>query len=256
MLSFRGRFLFLALAVLIVLHAVGALDPAERAIVGVLRPLQQRLAALVPRAGPATPTADERLRELEAQVSRLLTENILLKEERRGVQASNEQQSFLERRSLSGQTVSIIGRSPEGDDQIVVLDRGSERGITSGQPVITEDGILIGTVLESEAGRSIAVLITDRRSSVAVEVENTQRSPGLVRGQHGLTMVMEFIPQNEPIERQQAVVTSAVDERIPANLPVGVISDVHFATGDLFQTASLRPLIDLRRLRYVTVIIS
>lgn len=253
----RLRFLFLALAFLFLLHAIGWLRPVEQGMSAVLRPVETLLSRLAPTAESRQETRrqNERIRELEAQVSRLMTENVLLKEDRRRGNAETVQQNFLASRALHGITTTVVGRSPEGDVQILVLDRGSEKGIAAGLPVITENGILVGTVQEASPGRSTALLLTDTQSSVAAEIGNQRHSPGLVQGQHGLTMIMRFIPQNEAIEKDQAVVTSAVDERIPANLTLGTVSGVHATTGNLFQEATLLPLIDFQRMRYVTVIL-
>lgn len=255
-LSLNVRIFILVLAAIVLLHAVGWLSPIEHGISLAVRPAQRFFSSLIPMDQP--PQSDDpqkRIRDLETLVSRLMTENILLKEERRQDAALRNQDAFLASQNLHGIPATIIGRSPEGDTQVILLDQGTEKGISPGQPVVTENGIFVGKIEEAEQGRSSAILITDSRSSVAAEVENQERSPGLVSGQHGLTMRMRFIPQNEAIEKNQAIVTSALDARIPANLPIGVVTDIHFATGDLFQEASLRTLVDLQRLRYVTVII-
>ncbi|MFH1171509.1 MAG: rod shape-determining protein MreC [bacterium] len=253
----RTRTLLLVVVAIILLHIAGILSPVERGVSILLRPVQRTLSSWVPfRFSTNDRDQNQRFADLEKQVARLLTENALLKENRREESAFSNQQSFLSLRNLKGVSATIIGRSPEGDERILLLDRGKEQGITAGQPVITNDGIFIGTIRQSDAGRSFVLLVTDARGKVACEVENSQRSPGLIVGEHGLTMIMKDIPQNEKIAKDQIVVTSALDANIPSNLVVGMITSIHFSTGDLFQQALVRPIIDLQRLRYVTVILS
>lgn len=251
----RPRLILLVLVGLLALHTLGILKPIERAVAGALAPVQRWLVGRLPQGRNETGQDQaKRIHELEAQVSRLLSENVLLREERRSSALTDEQVNFLERRSLAGVTANVIGRSPEGDTELLILDRGEDQRITAGQPVVTGEGILVGTILETSPGRSIVRLVTDPQSTIAVEVENQERSPGFVVGQHGLTLRMRLIPQLEKVEKHQAVVTSAINEKIPANLALGTITDIHFATGDLFQEASVEPLVNLDRLSVVTII--
>jgi rod shape-determining protein MreC len=251
----RAQLVLVVILGMIVLHIIGWLKPLERGFASLLRPVQNFFASLTSRTSARTGDAtNKRIQELETQLSRLMTENILLKNQLLDEKEQRLQQTFLERYHLTGTTSSVIGRSPEGEQFIMVLDKGSDHGIAKGQPVIADEGILIGTIISAEMGRSFVLLLSDTRSIVAAEVLNDAQSSGLVSGQHGLTMEMNFIPQNDILENNQLVVTSTLNSHIPPNLLIGTVSSIYQKKGEVFQNATLTPPKDYRIIRTVTVI--
>lgn len=251
------RALFLAGAiVLLVLHIAGLLQGIESLTARALRPLQTTLATFLPwptrtAAGPVTAS---HVRDLEDTVARLLIENARLHEAVAQKNSVTGEQNFLAQQKLHGKDATIIGQSTEADDPIVILNHGSEIGIEKGQPVITGDGVLVGIIESAEQNRSTVLLMTSTQTQVGAVINNATHSQGIVSGEHGLTFLMKFIPQGEKVDKGQTVVTSAVDEHIPANLLIGQITDVRFQPGDLFQEATIRPLVDVHHVRYVAVI--
>lgn len=239
-------------AALLVLHAFVPTRFGERAVTAALRPVQLAVARLTPHLGtsPSGPGAS-----METVV-RLQIENAKLREALDIRESEEGFRRFLDARNLAGVNAYVLGRSADGDTNVLVLSAGSERGIQRDEPVIAEDGVLIGTILTAQQGRSTVLLLTHPRSTVGVEVQNAARSPGIVSGQHGLSLRMRLIPQGEQVDTGAAVVTAPVDEHIPPNLLVGEVTEVHFQTGDLFQEATIRPLVDYQRLRSVNVLLS
>ncbi len=255
----RARLIFLGTAVLLLLlHILGALQGFEGFFARALRPVQRPLARIIPWSGqhPVADVSRENVLALEDRIAQLSIENARLRDALAERAAMKDEQAFLEQKKLQGADAAIIGQSTEGDEPIVIIDAGTERGVREGQAVIFRNGILVGTVEKAESRRSTVLLMTSTRIRVGAEVENNSRSQGIVSGEHSLTFLMKFIPQGETIEKGQTVVTSAVDERIPANLLIGHISEVRFRPGDLFQEATLQPLLDIKRVRFVMIITS
>ncbi len=255
--STRTRLALLLLAGIIVgLHYLGALAPLENLVVRTLQPAQGMLVRWIPFRSAKTDAQKDpqRLRSLELELSRALVDNAHLREEVRRLQAQIDQQGYLEQEQYGGVPATVVGRSVEGDTQILIIDRGTERGLQSGQPVITGDGIFVGVIERAERGRSTVTLVTAAQTRIGAEVQNASRSQGIISGEHGLTMRLRFVPQNEKLEKGLTIVTSAIDEKIPTNLLIGTITEVHFTTGDLFQEATVQPLTDLQAVRYVSVL--
>jgi cell shape-determining protein MreC len=73
-------------------------------------------------------------------------------------------------------------------------------------------------------------------------VQNTTQSAGVVRGEHNLSLLMEFIPQVDTVTVGDTVVTNGADPFIPQGLVIGRVQEVFNEQGDLFQEASLTPL--------------
>lgn len=137
----------------------------------------------------------------------------------------------------------------------IVVDRGSDAGIAVGSPAVTEQGILIGKVVNVRQAISTILLISDRQSVVAGRVQNEAQSPGVVRGERGLTLQMDLIPHGDAIQAGQTVVTSGTEATIPPDLLIGTISSLTGRSGDLFQQATVKPAAVLSRLRIVGIVI-
>lgn len=218
---------------------------------GALAPIGRALMSLVPERGAGSA---KRVQVLENEVARLLVENVRLKGERRSSQEDAGLTTWLAQRALRGEVAHVIGQTPESGDRMIVIDRGTEKQIQTGAPVLMADGVLLGIVSAVRPYRSTILPVTSPRSLVAAVVDNGRNTPGLLRGEHGLTMTMESIPQNEHIENGQAVVTSNLNEHIPENLLLGTIQNVTTSIGDVFQQAAVLPILDHQRARSVVVI--
>lgn len=244
------RYLLLAAGLLVLLHYLGVTKPLEYGVAALLRPAMQALSAIeapLSDAEQAQGAFDERLRALAR-------ENATLRDERDRCVAQTDATAFLRAKNLEGVEATVIGRSPGSDGQLLVLDRGEEGGIVRDAAVIA-DGVLVATIVTADAGRSTARLLTDAASTVSAEVANESLSPGILSGSHGLTLTLDYLPVDTSFAVGTLVHSGTATALVPPNLPIGEITEVHTTPGALFQTASIRPLHEYRRLRYVTVLL-
>lgn len=245
--------LFAVLLLVVILQRTSLLAPVEGWIAFVLRPIQRVTSDWFPAKSNAAPVSAA-VRDLQAEVTRFTIENARLREALRQQAAAGDAERFLAAQQLRGVSATVIGRAPSSDKQLLLLDAGTEARIEKGQPVVSPAGALLGIIADARLRRSTVLLLTSTYIAVGARVDNETQSPGIIAGEHGLTLRLNFVPQGEKIVPGQHIFTSDIDERVPANLLIGTITEVHFATGDLFQQASVRPAVDLERERYVTVI--
>lgn len=243
----------------LVLHEIGRLPPIEDLALYLVTPLQAGLASLTGRVADLTQTSRdlgqlrERNEELEAENARLLIENVRLKE----YEAENE-----ELRRLLGFTQStpafqykaaqVIGRDSSPLLKYIIIDVGTDGGVGSAMPVVTERG-LIGQVVEASSASAKVLLLTDVSSSVNALVQSS-RATGVVEGQIGGGVVMRYVLQGEEIAVGDIVVTSGLGDRFPPGLVIGQVTDVQQRDIDMFQQAEIRPTVDFRNLEIVLVI--
>lgn len=144
-------------------------------------------------------------------------------------------------------------------ERVVTLDRGDEAGIEVGDPVVSEGGALVGSVIDVGQGHSTVQLINDTRSLVT-GLDSRTRATGDVVGRLAAPLAMGKIPVTERIEVGDAVVTAGLDlgrrfrSSYPKNLPIGRVVDVQQEPGEIVQTALVEPAADLDRLELVLVI--
>ena len=207
-------------------------------------------------------TEIDRLRQdnadLRAQVDRLTLENVRLREQ----QIAGDQAARLAttRASIAYETIAapVIARDPTGVTSSIVLGVGTDQGTKVGHVVLSDQG-LVGRVSEVGANYSKVVLITDSSSVVSALVQGS-RATGIVRGQYGDSLVMDWILQTEPVKVGDVVITAGLglgDELrslYPKGLVIGRVVQVQSAEAAAYQRAIVTPAVDLRRLESVLVV--
>jgi len=149
---------------------------------------------------------------------------------------------------------AVIGRDPSPFLHYVIINRGSNDGILRGMPVVTNQG-LIGRVDAVIADAARVQLITDPASSVNVRLQNAETEASLVGSVTG-DVTLELIPQDVNVQPGDLVLTSGLGGGYPADLIIGQVVNVRSRDFDLFQQATVQPVVDFNRLEIVLVIVN
>ena len=193
--------------------------------------------------------------ELEAEVARLQSEIIGLKQQISETRILSALVDFArinpEYRYVAA---SVIGRDPSPFLQYVIINRGSDDGLRRGMPVVTEQG-LVGRIAAVTAGAARVQLITDPASSVNVSLEDS-RAQAVLQGSLTGDLSLDMIPQSAAVQAGDVVLTSGLGGNYPANIMIGQVTGVRSRDNDLFQKASVQPLVDFTQLEIVLVIIN
>lgn len=200
-------------------------------------------------------TLRQRNAELEAEVSNLQAQVIQLQQEVGETSILAALVDFERARPENRyKAAAVIGRDPSPFLHFVIINRGSNDGILRGMPVVTDQG-LVGRVdaVISDAAR--VELITDTASSVNVRLQNAQTEASLVGSVTG-DVSLELIPPDIVIEPGDLVLTSGLGGGYPPDLIVGQVVNVRSRDFDLFQQATVQPVVDFNRLQIVLVIVN
>jgi rod shape-determining protein MreC len=207
-------------------------------------------------------TEIERLRAdnatMRAELDRLTLENVQLREAAFAAQQAAKLDNVA--KTLPFQTVAatVIARDPSNILATIVLGVGTDNGVKVGHIVVSDQG-LVGRVAEVGSNYSKVLLITDPSSTVSALVEGS-RATGIVRGQYGDSLIMDWILQTEPVKPGDVVVTAGLalgDELrslYPKGLVVGKVLQLQNAEAAAYQRAIIGPAVDLRRLENVLVV--
>ena len=153
----------------------------------------------------------------------------------------------------------VIARDPSGVLKTLVIGAGTDQGLRVDQIVLSEQGV-VGRVSEAGTNYAKVILVTDSSSSVSALVQ-TSRASGIVRGQYGDTLVMEWILQSDPVKPGDVIVTAGLGlgnelrSLYPKGLVIGTVVDVTKAEVSAYQRAVVAPAVDLRKLENVIVIV-
>jgi rod shape-determining protein MreC len=149
---------------------------------------------------------------------------------------------------------AVIGRDPSPFLHYVIINRGSNDGILRGMPVVTNQG-LVGRVDAVIADAARVQLITDPSSNVNVRLQNAETDASLVGSVTG-DLALELIPQETTVEAGDLVLTSGLGGGYPPDLIVGQVINIRTRDFDLFQQATVQPVVDFNRLQIVLVIVN
>ncbi len=100
-------------------------------------------------------------------------------------------------------------------------------------------------------GKPLALLNSDRKSAYAVFV-GPEKAPGIVHGNGGNEMMVEYIPIYKKINIGDEVITSGLDHLFFAGLKVGKVTSVMLSQG--YQTALVHPYYDATHPEYFHLI--
>jgi rod shape-determining protein MreC len=157
---------------------------------------------------------------------------------------------------------SAVGRkiasSPGNFDRTITLDRGSERGIAVGMPVVAAGG-LVGRVIDVWKGGCDVLLVEDPDFAVGVRMVR-ERITGLAEGQAGRTTLSVTFTgprsKSQLPRKGEVAETSGIDgSTFPPGIPVGTIESVSVSDDGLLISARLDPLVDIDNLEYVKVLL-
>jgi len=154
----------------------------------------------------------------------------------------------------SYKAAAVIGRDPSPFLHYVMIDRGSNDGIRRGMPVVTEKG-LVGRVDAVIGGAARVQLITDPNSVVAVRLQDS-KTDSVLTGSISGDLNMQMIAQDTGVQPDDVVFTSGLGGAFPPDLLVGQVSSVHQRESDLFQQATVQPVVDFSQLEIVLIIVN
>lgn len=249
------------LGLIIVMHSLGWLGIIERFVFHSIIPISRSLYTVKEKQGVelAGFTSVEELAQayISLQHACVIKEKkdidvVLLQQENASLR---EQLRFVQRTSVTSVGVDVIGKNIDQIGSTLLINRGEKDGVAEGQPVVAEDGILIGKVAKVYSDSAIVRLINDNHSRVAATILNEEKSIGLVEGGYGISVRMDFIPQNEVITVGDMIITSGLEARVPRGLLIGKVESVEKEVYEPFQRAILSPLLPLDRLTTVSVLL-
>ena len=152
------------------------------------------------------------------------------------------------------QAARVIARSPNNWFKVIMIDKGSEDGITQGMPVINPDG-LVGRVSNTSKYSSQVELITDREMAVGAILQNTRETRGIVEGiGDSDILAMINIPYYSKVKKGERVLSSGLSEFYPKGIQIGTIQKIKREANGLLLSATVKPSVKFDELEEVLII--
>lgn len=254
-------FLIIA-AALFFLHIIGILRPVENFLSYLIKPIAGRFYKTSADISSVY-DANNNQEDLNAKVERLTKEvaaltvanshNLEIEEENRKLRETLKFESNSGSRLV---VASVIAKEAAAEDSLgLIINRGAKDGLIPGLAVVSEEGLIVGKVLETKDVTARICLTTNPNCQLAAAIQNSNKTQGITDGDLGLTIKMEYIPQLEKIAPGDIVITSGLGEYIARGLVIGKVATVRNESNEVWQEATIEPLVDLDNLTVVSVII-
>jgi rod shape-determining protein MreC len=195
---------------------------------------------------------------LQTENDRLTVENVRLREQAIAGQQAEKLLALQRTVPFESVPAPVIARDPSDVLHSIVLGLGTDDGVKVGHVVLSDQG-LVGRISEVGTNYSKVLLVTDSSSVVSALVQGS-RATGIVRGQFGDSLIMDWLLQTEPVKEGDVVITAGlgIGEELrslyPKGLVIGTIAQVQTAEAAAYNRAIITPAVDLRRLEHVLVV--
>jgi rod shape-determining protein MreC len=151
----------------------------------------------------------------------------------------------------------VMERDPLHWYNSIMIGAGAQEGVTLNAPVFgDQDGTLVavGRITEVRRDSALVLLVTDEASSVAAYL-STSAVEGLVQGQGGPRLRMNYLPSEVSLSTGDLVYTSPTSATFPGEILLGHVMAINprdpFLT---FQSVEVRPAADAASLSHVMVL--
>lgn len=145
-----------------------------------------------------------------------------------------------EREKAHGEVARIMYTARDPFSRKIVVDKGQQSGVTAGQPVIDESGV-VGQVTRVFPFSSEITLITDKDQAVPVQVVRSgQRS--IVFGLGSGQLELRYLPANADIQEGDLLVTSGLDGIYLPGFPVARVVSIEREHSYAFASIRCEPL--------------
>jgi len=252
-------FALIAITLLVIDARMRTLGPIRQAIGTALYPLQ--VAALWPRdallnVGGYFGSVSSLRQENDALRSQQVA-NALSLQQGQQLEAENAYLRRLLQSSHNLPVGSVMGEilydTRDAFTRKIVLDRGASHGVSPGQPVIDDLGV-VGQVTRVFPFTSEVTLLTDKDQAIAVQVVRSGlRSVAYGRGQTG-ALELRFLAADHDVQQGDVLVTSGLDGVFPPGLAVARVTRIDSNPSNHFALIVCQPIAGINRNKQLLIL--
>lgn len=198
---------------------------------------------------------NENLRAQIAELEKQVRENEQAKEEnvklRELLNLSQKHSDFV------FESAKVVSWNASNWASTFTISKGYESGLEVGDAVVTEYGVLVGTVSEVGTNWSTVDTVVDIGTKIGVLV-GTEETSAMLLGDYTLMssqyMKISFVAESGQVITGDVVVTSGAGGAYPQGLILGTVSSVHSEAAGQIEYAVVEPFTNLNALTQIFVI--
>lgn len=155
------------------------------------------------------------------------------------------------------ESAKVVSWSASNWNSSFTISKGSDSGLEVGDSVVTEYGVLVGTIIETGSNWSTVETIIDLGTRIGVLVGSEEVS-AILQGDYTLMrsqyMKLNYIATPDQIITGDTVITSGAGGAYPQGLIVGTVSSVHTEAAGQNEYAVVEPFTALEELTQIFII--
>ena len=148
--------------------------------------------------------------------------------------------------------------SKDISQDFIMINAGSEDGISMGMAAINSQKVLFGKVFEVYKNFSKIMLISHQDSVFDVKIQNNEPNAvltyGAVKGKGDLSIFLDLVPHNAQIKEGDTLITSSLEGKFPKNILVGEIKKIEKNDTKSFQKAEVEPFFNIKETENLFII--
>lgn len=192
----------------------------------------------------------------EALRRELETLQVKLQEERALAARAEGFRQLLELRQHAGvdtAAAEVIAGPADPEFRTLTIDKGEADGFGRDMAVISATGVVGRVILASPRASKVQLLI-DRNAAAGALIERS-RAQGVVIGDGGGLLRMQYVPGTADVLVGDTVTTSGIDGIYPKGFVIGTVDSVERGPGT-FHSIAVRPDVDFSRIEEVLVVLT
>ena len=148
----------------------------------------------------------------------------------------------------------VVNNSYTLQANFIMVERGSNQGVTKGMAVYSPQGI-VGVVVETSPDYSKIMSLLHRNSKVSAMLKK-DNSAGSIEwdGADPHYLTLRNVTKGAKVARGDTVVTSNYSANFPSNLMIGTVADISSESASNFYTLKIKTSTNFFSLRYVYLI--
>lgn len=191
----------------------------------------------------------EKYDDLEKENQKLLSEISSLKKVLSENQSAKEMAENAADNGFGAVLANVVGLDISND--FILINKGSDDGISENMPVISSQNVLYGKVFKVYKNFSQVMLISNKNSVLDAKIQGDDPSKnpvhGAIRGTGDSSFYLDMVSPDSEIKEGDILITSGLEGIFPPNLLLGKIKSVDKNDLKPFQTAEIEPFFDARK---------
>lgn len=196
--------------------------------------------------------------ELALQNKSLMEENMKLRQQIFGMRGDSLASSLISKGVLANTSFSydwakVIKNSINTTHNYLIINKGSNHGITEDMGVVTPYGV-VGIVRAVSENHSYILSFLNQKQQISAKVgDNVTFGPLSWDGKNRNYATLNEIPQHVTVTPGDTLFTSGYSSFFPPDIPVGIAESSKIVNG-MHRSVKVRLLQDFRMLDYVIVV--